>query len=187
MATRSAPICARRDESPINCPDDARCGSRRQHRIKKACQNEPNYGLAFFLKLMQRNLTFVAFIVIVVSITCAVWFLSAHSARGINKLAGLCRNNLRLIDAAKQQWALERQKTTNDPPPIWDDLREYIGRGPNNSIVPECPCGGTYMLGRLDQAVKCSLTPAEHTYKRVAPVSLRSGRNRTTGDVGVSR
>jgi hypothetical protein len=82
------------------------------------------------------------------------------------KPGALCVNNLRLIDTAKKEWASEHQKTTNDPAPTWNDLREYIGRGPSNVVLPECPCGGTYTIGRLDEAAKCSLTPEEHTYER---------------------
>ena len=82
------------------------------------------------------------------------------------KLGALCVNNLRLIDTAKKEWASEHQKTTNDPAPTWKDLREYIGRGPSNDVLPECPCGGTYTIGRLDEAAKCSLTPEQHTYER---------------------
>jgi len=36
-----------------------------------------------------------------------------------------CINNMRIIDAAKDQWALENSKTTNDTP-TWDDIRPYI-------------------------------------------------------------
>ena len=83
-----------------------------------------------------------------------------------SKLWAGCSINLKIIDTAKKQWADEKNKSTNDPPPTWDDLREYIGRGPNNAILPQCPCGGAYTIGRLDQPAKCSLTPEEHTYER---------------------
>jgi hypothetical protein len=83
----------------------------------------------------------------------------------INKLAGGCQNNLRIINSAKEEWALENRKTTNDPPPTLNDLRPYMGRGINGEL-PECLCGGTYTPGRLDESAKCSLTPDEHTYER---------------------
>ena len=59
----------------------------------------------------------------------------------------------------------EFRKTTNDPPPTLNDLRAYIGRGSNGDI-PECPCGGTYIPGRLDEPAKDTLSPQDHTYAR---------------------
>ena len=47
-----------------------------------------------------------------------------------------CINNLRLIDGAKQQWALEAKKTSASSP-IPDDLQPYLGRG--NGVLPICP------------------------------------------------
>src|SRR5208282_4862712 len=50
-----------------------------------------------------------------------------------------CINNLRLIDAAKQQWALEqRQQTTSSPNTSGSDLQPYLGRGANGEL-PTCP------------------------------------------------
>ena len=66
-----------------------------------------------------------------------------------------CINNLRLIDAAKQQWALENKKTAADTP-TWDDLRPYIGRGPNGEL-PSCPDGGVYTIGTVAEKPACSV------------------------------
>jgi prepilin-type N-terminal cleavage/methylation domain-containing protein len=48
-----------------------------------------------------------------------------------------CINNLRLIDASKQQWALEQKKQTTDSP-AGTDLQPYLGRGANGEL-PTCP------------------------------------------------
>src|SRR6516164_10295386 len=40
-----------------------------------------------------------------------------------------CINNLRQIDGAKQQWALENKKTSADSPPTSTSLTPYLGRG----------------------------------------------------------
>jgi type II secretory pathway pseudopilin PulG len=50
---------------------------------------------------------------------------------------GACINNLRLIDSAKWQWALEKHKDTNDIP-FGSDLRPYLGRG-TAAELPYCP------------------------------------------------
>ena len=69
-----------------------------------------------------------------------------------------CINNLRLIDSAKQQWALENRKTSTDTP-AWSDLKPYLGRG-RTGVLPTCPQGGTYTIGKVQEAPKCSI--AEH-------------------------
>ncbi len=66
-----------------------------------------------------------------------------------------CINNLRLIDAAKQQWALENKKQSTDTPTL-DDLRPYIGRGPKGEL-PTCPDGGTYTVGTVGEKPTCSI------------------------------
>ena len=63
-----------------------------------------------------------------------------------------CINNLRQIDAAKQQWALENKKTT-DAVPTAQDLLPYFKDG----IFPVCPSGGTYMIGTVGEVPTCSV------------------------------
>jgi len=52
-----------------------------------------------------------------------------------------CINNLRLIDAAKQQWALELRQSGSIVPDE-TDLQPYLVRG-TTGRVPTCPSGGT--------------------------------------------
>jgi hypothetical protein len=61
-----------------------------------------------------------------------------------------CINHLRQLDSAKQQWALEHQKSAGSVP-TRADLREYL-RGP----FPTCPSGGAYKLNPVDQSPACS-------------------------------
>jgi len=61
-----------------------------------------------------------------------------------------CINNLRQIDGASQQWALENHKMTSDVP-AWSDIQPYL-KGPLS-----CPQGGTYILGRVQDLPKCSV------------------------------
>jgi hypothetical protein len=66
-----------------------------------------------------------------------------------------CINNLRMIDGAKQQWALEKNKTPNDIPQP-QDLLPYLG--PNaNGIFPQCPGGGRYTINAVNKAPTCSI------------------------------
>ena len=66
--------------------------------------------------------------------------------------ASACINNLRQIDGAKQQWALERQKKKGallTPA----DLAPYL---PGNT-VPACPAGGVYTLNPVAISPICNI------------------------------
>jgi len=68
----------------------------------------------------------------------------------------ICVDNLRLIDAAKQQWALENKKTGADVP-TWADLAPYLSPNSGNSNVPKCPSSGTYTIGPMSNQPTCSI------------------------------
>jgi hypothetical protein len=63
-----------------------------------------------------------------------------------------CINNLRQIDGAKQQWALEHNKTV-DAVPKPEELLPYL----KNGAFPECPDGGTYYLNSVEEVPTCSI------------------------------
>ena len=64
-----------------------------------------------------------------------------------------CINNLRQIDAAKQQWALEKNKT-DTAVPVMRDLLPYLIGG----AMPVCPGGGAYTINAVDSLPSCSIT-----------------------------
>jgi general secretion pathway protein G len=61
-----------------------------------------------------------------------------------------CINNLRAIQAAKNEWALEKGKTATDVP-TKEDLLPYLHRW------PVCPAGGTYTINAVGQNPTCSI------------------------------
>jgi len=63
-----------------------------------------------------------------------------------------CINNLRQLDAAKQQWALEKNKTATAVPTA-QDLAPYFKDG----ILPVCPSGGTYTFNAVGELPVCSV------------------------------
>ena len=63
-----------------------------------------------------------------------------------------CINNLRQIDGAKQQWALETGKTANAEPRK-EDLLPYF----QNQQFPVCPGAGVYKLNAVSAHPTCSL------------------------------
>lgn len=63
-----------------------------------------------------------------------------------------CINNLRLIDGAKQQWALEKNQP-GDAVPTARDLLPYLKDG----VFPACPAGGTYYINSVEALPTCSV------------------------------
>ncbi len=74
-------------------------------------------------------------------------FVKARSTAQLNA----CINNLRQLDAAKQQWALEKSKNANDVP-TQADLMPYL------RSWPVCPQGGTYTIGAVGDRPTCSIS-----------------------------
>jgi hypothetical protein len=73
-------------------------------------------------------------------------------ARQNQTAVAACINNLRQIDGAKQQWAIQHQKTP-DAVPQPQDIAPYFP----NSQIPQCPGGGRYMLNAVSNAPTCSI------------------------------
>ena len=67
----------------------------------------------------------------------------------------ICVSNLRQIDGAKEQWALENHKSTNDVPTM-EDLQPWLGR----PLV--CPRGGTYIPDELTSRPDAQLEGRTH-------------------------
>src|SRR4051812_22287250 len=88
-------------------------------------------------------------------VTLLVWVgVPGHIRNGRSSPKNGCINNLRLIDAAKQEWALEHGKTNSDIP-TWTDVGPYLGRP--GSALPTCPSGGIYTLGAVSNNPTCSI------------------------------
>ena len=66
--------------------------------------------------------------------------------------AAACINNLRQIDGAKQQWALE-QKKPGESPVTPRDIFPYF----RNNTFPTCPAGGIYTLNTVAALPTCSV------------------------------
>lgn len=77
--------------------------------------------------------------------------------------ANACINNLRQIDAAANEFALEHGKTNGEAINFPDDLTPYIKLNSQGKI-PSCPAGGIYSIKRVGETPTCSLgttvTPA---------------------------
>jgi RNA polymerase sigma factor (sigma-70 family) len=67
-----------------------------------------------------------------------------------------CINNLRQIDGAMQQCALENNMTATNIVTA-EQLLPYLPRSGPNPQLPRCPAGGTYTFGSLTNAPTCSI------------------------------
>jgi prepilin-type N-terminal cleavage/methylation domain-containing protein len=79
-----------------------------------------------------------------------------------------CINNLRLVDAAKQQWALEQRKQSTDTPAAsGTDLQPYLGRGVNGEL-PSCPVdpqngfSTSYTCNTVGTKPACNIVSSTH-------------------------
>ncbi len=71
--------------------------------------------------------------------------------------ANTCINNLRQIDGAAQEFALEKGKTNGEAINFPNDLTPYI-KLDKNGKVPSCPQGGVYSIKRVGDIPTCSLS-----------------------------
>ena len=82
------------------------------------------------------------------------------------KMTATCIYNLQVIEAGKEQWALENNKDTNAVP-TWKDLNPFL----INTLIDEhdkgelhCPAGGIYTLGRIGVFPTCSIPQHKYEY-----------------------
>ena len=77
-----------------------------------------------------------------------------------------CINNLRQVDGAKQQWALEK-KASQTATPVLSDIQPYLGRG-TAGTEPFCPAdsaqafASSYTMGDLQTAPVCKIDATNH-------------------------
>jgi len=105
----------------------------------------------------------IMIVVAIIGLLAAIAIPNFVKARATSQ-QNACINNLRQIDAAAQQFALEAHKKTGDAITYPDDLTPYIKLNASSSIPP-CPAGGTYSLSTVGNAPTCdlsTLTSAPH-------------------------
>ena len=81
------------------------------------------------------------------------WLKDNYTTAKANAYENKCINNLRQIDSAIQQWAVELGKTEKDIPTI-NDISPYLKEGE----FPQCPSGGNYKLHAVGQKPACSVS-----------------------------
>lgn len=107
----------------------------------------------------------IMIVVAIIGLLAAIAIPNFVKARATSQ-ANACINNMRQIDAAVNQFALEQHKTTGGTAPtLTTDLTPYIKLNAAG-VIPPCPANGTYTVGTIGALpqVTCSLassvTPA---------------------------
>jgi competence protein ComGC len=80
-------------------------------------------------------------------------FVKARSTAQMNA----CISNLRQIDGAKQQWALDHKKQPTDTPAA-QELDAYLHQ---SFTTLKCPAGGVYTINAVGQNPTCSIPQHE--------------------------
>ena len=94
----------------------------------------------------------IMIVVLIIGILLAIAVPNFIKARESSRTR-TCVANLRQIEAAKEQWAMEMKKTSADTP-AWADL---VGAAAYMKAQPSCPSGGNYTIGDVATNPSCSI------------------------------
>ena len=109
----------------------------------------------------------IMIVVAIIGLLAAIAIPSYVHARN-NSQVNACINNLRQIDGAKQNWALDN-KISPTATPGKAFLQPYLGRGSAGSLpfCPADPTGGfdsSYNINNLQLPPTCQISPTNHVY-----------------------
>ena len=107
----------------------------------------------------------IMIVVAIIGLLAAIAIPNFVKARATSQ-ANACINNLRQIDGAAQQWALEKGKTSGAAISFPADLTPYIKLNSASSIPP-CPASGTYNIAAVGNVPTCSLSTTVTPYHQL--------------------
>ncbi len=100
----------------------------------------------------------IMIVVLIIGILLAIAVPNFVKARESSRTKA-CIGNLKQIDAAKEQWAMDNQKATGDA--VTDT--DIFGTTSYIKAKPTCPSGGAYTLGGVGTSPTCSKSADGHT------------------------
>ena len=104
-------------------------------------------------KVQQKGFTLIEImiVVLIIGILLAIAVPNFVKARDSSR-AKSCVANLKQIEAAKEQWAMDNKKNGTDTPGSSD----LYGANAYVKSAPACPSGGTYTIGTVATSPTCS-------------------------------
>jgi prepilin-type N-terminal cleavage/methylation domain-containing protein len=99
----------------------------------------------------------VMIVVLVIAVLVAIAVPNFISAR-VNSQRKSCISSLRLLDGAKEQWAMETKAPAGATVTMADLTTGGYLRGP--ATGPQCPTGGVYTLRAIGETPQCSRNAA---------------------------
>jgi prepilin-type N-terminal cleavage/methylation domain-containing protein len=106
----------------------------------------------------------IMIVVAIIGLLAAIAIPNFVRARQTSQ-TNMCIDNLRMIDAAKQQWALEKGQTGLATPEA-SDIQPYLGRG--SGELPVCPNDThvsfttSYTMGNCQTTPVCQINSSQH-------------------------
>ena len=94
----------------------------------------------------------IMIVVAIIGLLAAIAIPNFVKARATSQANG-CINNLRIIDASANQWAIENGKATGAAINYPTDLTPYMQHG----TAPTCPAKGTYADASVGAIPTCSI------------------------------
>jgi prepilin-type N-terminal cleavage/methylation domain-containing protein len=119
------------------------------------------------IKSRKQGFTLVEIMIVVaiIGLLAAIAIPNFVRARTTSQM-NACINNLRQIDGAKQQWALEN-KAMSTAVPVISNIQPYLGRG-SSGTQPFCPADSTttfatsYTINDCQTAPVCNIVSSTH-------------------------
>ncbi len=100
----------------------------------------------------------VAFLCLIAAVIVPSYLPPQIHGRRPNRYS--CIANLKQIDSAQEQWAIENHKDSNSPT-VLVEITAYL----KNNVLPTEPFGGTYTIGAtVKDLPKCSNAKLGHTF-----------------------
>lgn len=104
----------------------------------------------------------IMIVVAIIGLLAAIAIPSFLKARE-NSRKNSCINNLRQVDGAKEQWALETGGT-NGADVTWAQIAQYLKSGTNRTVCPAQPiavrtAANSYAIGTVGNDPTCKVVP----------------------------
>ena len=99
----------------------------------------------------------IMIVVAIIGLLAAIAIPNFVKARAASQ-KNACIANLKQIEGAKANWALENKKQNTDTPAT----TELYGTDKYIRVEPLCPGGGVYTLGDVQTVPSCTLTAELH-------------------------